>query len=286
MYIKNSNRGEKKMKTITKRGIALIMLCTLILSITACTKSKEAANGGIKKTIKIGCIAFNHDEVAAQPAIDKLKELGYEVEVVDLENATVMNEAIAEGSLDTALHQHKPWMDNYNEQKGTNLIMLEPYIHHNEYSIMSEKYDSVKDLPDGATISVSDDGSNQARAMLFLQELGLITLQDGVTVPTILDIKENPHNYKIVAVQHHQVVKTMADVDACMTSTYLLLSNNVSMDTVMASSDDYKDYGVGFVIDPKNKDEEWVSALIDAYTTDEMRDKINDLFKGGFVPGF
>lgn len=276
------------MKKVFKKAIILAISSVMLLSISGCGKSENSNNASAetKKTIKIGSIAFNHDEVAAESAIVKLSELGYEVECLTFENATVMNEAILEGSLDTSLHQHKPWMDNYNKQKGTNLIMLEPYIHYNEYSIMSDKYKSVEELPDGATIVISDDGSNQARALLFLKELNLITLKDGVTVPTILDIQDNPHNYKITPVQHHQVIATMPDVDACMTSTYLLISNNVSMETVIASSSDLTEYGVGFVIDSKKKDEKWVKDLVGAYTTDKMRDKINELFKGGFVPGF
>lgn len=267
------------MKKILKYSIYMLVITMLL---AGCNKTKEED----KKELKIGSIGFNHDEINAEEAIKILEDKGYKVECLVFENATVMNEAILEGSLDTSLHQHKPWMDNFNEQNGSDLIMLEPYIHCNEYSMMSSKYKNVEDLPDGAKISISDDGSNQARALLFLKELGLIELQDGVTVPTVLDITSNKKNLEIIPIQHHQVIATMDDVDACMTSTYLLLSNDLPMDRVIASSDDYKEYGVGFVIDAKNKDKQWTKDIIEAYTTDEMREKINELFKGGFIPGF
>ncbi len=282
------------MKKIVKQVVSLLTVATLIVGMSACSSSSSSDNKSTtaastssdKKTIKIGSIAYNQDEVLAQPAIDKLKEEGYEVESLVFENATVMNEAIQEGSLDATLHEHQPWLDAYNKANGTDLVMLTPYIHYNQFSLMSDKYDKVEDIPDGAEIVVSDDSANQARGLLFLQELGLIKLKDGVDFPTTLDVTENPHNFKLTVVQHHQVVKSLQDVDACLTSTFLLYSNGGGEDEIVATSKDLTDYGVGFVVRSEDKDSDWAKALVDAYSSKETSDEIAKIFNGGFVPGY
>lgn len=266
-----------------RKSIAII---TVIAATAALATGVSADTSAEKKTIKIGSIAYNQDEVLAQPAVEALEEQGYTVESLVFENATVMNEAILEGSLDATLHEHQPWLDAYNEAKGTDLVMLTPYIHYNQFSLMSEKYDSVDEIPDGAEIVLSDDSANQARGLLFLQELGLISLMDGVEFPTTLDVTENPHNFKLTVVQHHQVVKSLPDVDACLTSTFLLYSNGGGKDEIVATSDDLTDYGVGFVVAKENADSDWAKALTEAYSTKETAEEIDKIFDGGYIPAY
>lgn len=275
------------MKKRLKKALIISVVLAMTVGMTACgSKSSEENKNNEKKTIKIGSIAYNQDEVLVEPAVEKLKEEGYEVESLVFENATVMNEAIQEGSLDATLHEHKPFLDAYNESKGTDLVMLKPYVHYNQFSLLSDKYKKVEDIPEGAEIVVSDDSANQARGLLFLQELGLIKLTDGVEFPTTLDIVENPHNFKITVVAHHQVVKSLPDVDAALTSTFLLYSNGGTKDEIVATSDDLNQYGVGFVVAKKNADSDWAKALAEAYGTKEASDAIGKIFNGGYVPGY
>lgn len=275
------------MKNKLKKLIVVSLVVATVTSISACgKKSSSAEENKEKKTIKIGSIAYNQDEVLAEPAVKQLKEEGYEVESLVFENATVMNEAVQEGSLDATLHEHKPFLDAYNESKGTDLVMLKPYVHYNQFSLMSDKYKTVEEIPDGAEIVVSDDSANQARGLLFLQELGLIKLKDGIEFPTTLDVEENPHNYKITVVAHHQVVKSLPDVDAALTSTFLLYSNGGNEDEIIATSDDLNQYGVGFVVAKKNADTDWAKALAKAYGTKETSEAIGKIFNGGYVPGY
>lgn len=275
------------MKNRLKKALIISVVLAMAVGMTACgSKSSEENKNNEKKTIKIGSIAYNQDEVLVEPAVEKLKEEGYEVKSLVFENATVMNEAIQEGSLDATLHEHKPFLDAYNESKGTDLVMLKPYVHYNQFSLLSDKYKKVEDIPDGAEIVVSDDSANQARGLLFLQELGLIKLTDGVEFPTTLDIVENPHNFKITVVAHHQVVKSLPDVDAALTSTFLLYSNGGTKDEIVATSDDLNQYGVGFVVAKKNADSDWAKALAEAYGTEEASDAIGKIFNGGYVPGY
>lgn len=274
------------MKKKIAKALFIAAVLTVTAGITACGSKSSSDTKEEKKTIKIGSIAYNQDEVLAEPAVKKLKEEGYEVESLVFENATVMNEAVLEGSLDATLHEHKPFLDAYNESKGTDLVMLKPYVHYNQFSLLSDKYKNVEDIPDGAEIVVSDDSANQARGLLFLQELGLIKLQDGIEFPTTLDVVENPHNFKITVVAHHQVVKSLPDVDAALTSTFLLYSNGGNKDEIVATSDDLNQYGVGFVVTKENADSDWAKAISEAYGSKETSDAIGELFNGGYVPGY
>lgn len=282
--------------------ISIIFLLSAFL-LTGCNSSNEQSannessaqqgsseisseNQENKETIKIASLSFNRDEVAADPAVQAMAEKGYDVEVVVLDNATIMNEALMEGSIDASLHQHHPWMNTYNEENGTDLVMMEPYIHLNTFSIMSDKYESVDELPDEATIIISSD-QNQSRALKFLEELDFITLENGIENPRLSDVEDNPKKLNLVEVQHHQVVSSIPDADAVMTSTYLLIANDMSVeDYVIATSDDEEEYGVGFVVKPEDVDSDWVNAIMQSYTSPKMADWINELFKGGFIPGF
>lgn len=275
------------MKNKLKRLLIISTALAIVTGTTACgNKTSKETESKEKKTITIGSIAYNQDEVLVEPAVQKLKEEGYEVESLVFENATVMNEAVLEGSLDATLHEHKPFLDAYNESNGTDLVMLKPYVHYNQFSLLSDKYKKVEDIPDGAEIVVSDDSANQARGLLYLQELGLIKLTEGVEFPTTLDIVENPHNFKITVVAHHQVVKSLPDVDAALTSTFLLYSNGGTEDEIISTSDDLNQYGVGFVVTKENADSDWAKALAEAYGTKEVSDAIGEIFNGGYIPGY
>ena len=275
------------MKNKLKRLLIISTALAIVAGTTACgNKTSKETESKEKKTITIGSIAYNQDEVLVEPAVQKLKEEGYEVKSLVFENATVMNEAVLEGSLDATLHEHKPFLDAYNESNGTDLVMLKPYVHYNQFSLLSDKYKKVEDIPDGAEIVVSDDSANQARGLLYLQELGLIKLTEGVEFPTTLDIVENPHNFKITVVAHHQVVKSLPDVDAALTSTFLLYSNGGTEDEMISTSDDLNQYGVGFVVTKENADSDWAKALAEAYGTKEVSDAIGKIFNGGYIPGY
>lgn len=245
-------------------------------------KSGEAKE---KKTINLACVAFNYDEVNSPVAINKLKELGYDVKVTVMEDATTMNEAVMKGEIDASLHQHKPWMDAYNKSKKRNMVMLEPYIHYNVFGMYSNKWKNVKDIPDGAKVCLGEDTSNQSRGLLMLKKLGMIKIKDGVTVPTTLDVVENPKNLKFTTVNVAQVMSSLPDVDICLSAKMFQVSNKISDDKQIYTSDDLYDFGVGFVVKPDNKNAKWAKDLVDAYTTAEMKKEINKIFKGCYVPG-
>ncbi|OAA91645.1 MetQ/NlpA family ABC transporter substrate-binding protein [Clostridium ljungdahlii] len=272
-----------------KKRVLSVLLCAVmsVVMLMGCgNKSAEKdGNSKDKKTLRLACVAFNYDEVNDPVAINKLKELGYDVKVTVMEDATTMNEACMKGELDASLHQHKPWMDAYNKSKKRNMVMLKPYIHYNVFGMYSKKWKNVKDIPNGAKVCLAEDSSNQSRGLLMLQKLGMIKIKDGVTVPTTLDIAENPKNLKFTTVDVAQVMSSLPDVDICLSAKMFQVSNKVSEDTEIYTSDDLYNFGVGFVVSPDNANAKWAKDLVDAYTTAEMKKEINKIFKGCYVPG-
>ncbi|QXE18020.1 hypothetical protein B5S50_03700 [Clostridium sp. 001] len=279
-YIKEENM---------KKRVLSVLLCVVmsVVMLMGCGNKSTDKNGASKdkKTLKLACVAFNYDEVNDPIAINKLKKLGYDVKVIVMEDATTMNEACMKGEIDASLHQHKPWMDAYNKSKKQNMVMLKPYIHYNVFGIYSKKWENIKDIPNGAKVCLGEDSSNQARGLLMLQKAGMIKIKDGVTVPTTLDIAQNPKNLKFTTVNVAQVMSSLPDVDICLSAKMFQVSNKISQDTEIYTSDDLYNFGVGFVVSPDNANAKWAKDLTDAYTTPEMKKEINKIFKGCYVPG-
>lgn len=272
-----------------KRIASVLLLAMMTIFLTACsggnkTDVKPAAKADTPKKLVVSCVAFNEPEIEA--GVKALEKLGYDVKVTVLQDATTMCQAIMTGEINAALHPHKPWIDSYNAGNKTNVMMLTPYIHKNVFGMYSNKYKSVDQIPNGATIVIPQDESNMSRSLLLLQEKGLLTLKEGVTQPTDLDIKENPKNIKIQKVNVAQVVSSIPDVDAVCSAKMFIVSNGISQDYEICISDDLDKFGVGFIINPARKDEQWVKDLMTVYTSEEERAAIGKIFEGSYVPGF
>lgn len=237
------------------------------------------------KPVKVATVAFNEAEVNNPVAIRMMKDRGFDLQVIRLDQATTMNEAVENGELQASLHQHKPWMDAYNKGKKKAMVMLEPYIHYNVFGMYSMKYKTVADIPNGAKIVIPEDLSNQARALRLLEQIGFITLPKDVELPTLFDIKENPKALEISKVHVHQVMKTLPDVDAVLGAKMFQVSNKVDPKTEIYVSKDLAEFGVGFVTTAANKDADWAKALTEVFTSEEMKAEIRRIFQGSYVPG-
>ena len=184
------------------------------------TKS-EADSSTEKKDITIGVRADMVNQYAAVE--DKLKELGYNVQSKVFDDSVQPDVALAEGSIDCNWYQHEPYLKSYNEKNGTNLVMVEPKTFYPLFAMYSDKWDSVDELPDGATIGLCNDATNQARGLHLLESQGLITLDDSVESPTMYDVKENPHNFKFIEAEMSVLPQSIKDVDAiCLAAGHMV----------------------------------------------------------------
>ena len=154
-----------------------------------------AANGELTP-IKVAASATPHAEILEQ-AKPLLAEQGYDLQVTVFNDYVQPNEVVESGDFDANYFQHIPYLDSFNEEKGTHLVNAGG-IHYEPFGIYPGTKSSLDDLAEGDTIAVPNDTTNEARALLLLQDNGIITLKDGAGLEaTVNDIAENPKNIKI-----------------------------------------------------------------------------------------
>ena len=259
-------------------------------STSAGSDASTASAASDSKTITVGASPSPHAEILAQ-AKDDLSSAGYELNVVEYSDYVQPNVALDEGDLDANYFQHQPYLDNYNEENGTDLVGAEP-IHYEPMGIWSNKHNSLDDVPDGAQISVPSDATNEARALLLLQDNGIITLKDGAGLEaTANDIADNPHNVQLVETEAASVARTLDDVDfGVVNGNYALSAGLVDDGSPLASeasdSEAAQTYANVIAVRKGDEDSDKTKALIAAIETDKVRKFIEDTYKGTVVALF
>ena len=214
---------------------------------------------------------------------------GWDLQVTEFTDYVQPNEVVESGDMDANYFQHIAYMNSYNEEKGTHLVNVGG-IHYEPLGIYPGKQTSLEEIPDGAEIAVPNDTTNEARALLLLQDQGLLTLNDGVGITaTVNDIKENPYNIKFVELAAEQIPRSLPDFDyAVINGNYALEAGlNAKTDALAAEtsdSDAIKTYVNIIAVREGNEDNEGVKALVEVLKSDEIKQFINDTYQGSVVP--
>lgn len=265
-----------------KKIIAIALALLSALSLMACGKKSE--------TLKVGASVTPHAEIL-KVAKDELAKEGITLEIVEFTDYVLPNTSLESGDLDANYFQHKPYLDTFNAEHGTNLVPVAA-IHYEPFGIYAGKTASIEALQDGATISVPNDGSNEARALLVLEAQGLIKLKEGVgTTATVLDIAENPKNLNIIEMEAAQLAISLQDVDlAVINGNYALQAGlNAATDALAtedANSAAAQEYANILAVKAGNESDPRIAKLIAALESDAVRDYINNTYKGAVVPLF
>lgn len=173
--------------------------------------------------VTVGASPTPHAEILAEAA-KLLQPKGYELKIVEYSDYVQPNVALESGDLDANYFQHKPYLDDFNSQKGTRLASLGP-VHYEPFGIYAGRSKDLKALREGAIVAVPNDATNEGRALLLLQDQGLIKLrQDSGLTATSRDIVENPKKLKIEEIEAAQLVRALPDVDiAVINGNYAIL---------------------------------------------------------------
>ena len=240
------------------------------------------------KTITVAASATPHAEILeeAKPLLEKE---GYDLEVTVFDDYVRPNEVVESGEFDANYFQHIPYLEQFNEEKGTHLVNAGG-IHYEPFGIYPGTKDSLDDLADGDSIAVPNDTTNEARALLLLQDNGIITLKDGVGLEaTVNDIEENPHNVEIVELAAEQVAR-VADETAyiVLNGNYALLAGySVAKDALAyekSDSEAAKTYVNVIAVKEGNENSDKIKALVDVLKSDEIKDFINEKYDGAVIP--
>ena len=265
-----------------KKLIAIVLCIALALAFAGCGKKTE--------TLKVGASVTPHAQILAV-AKDVLAEQGVELEIVEFSDYVIPNTSLESGDLDANYFQHKPYLDDFNAGHGTHLVSVAA-IHYEPFGIYAGKTASIDALADGATISVPNDGSNEARALKLLEAQGLIKLKaDAGYTATVRDIAENPKNLNIVEMEAAQLTISLQDVDlAVINGNYALQAGLNAATDALATEDPNSDaaqtYANIIAVKQGNENDERIQKLIAALESDTVRDYINNTYSGAVVPIF
>jgi D-methionine transport system substrate-binding protein len=237
----------------------------------------------------VGATPSPHAEIL-EAVKDTLKEKGYNLVIKEYTDYVQPDMALDSGDIDATYHQHQPFLDQFNEEHKTDLVSAAS-IHYEPFGIYAGKTKSLDDVKEGAQIAVPNDVSNEARALLLLQDNGLLTLKDGADLnATTKDIEKNDKNIKFVEVDAAQLPRSLADVDlAVINGNYAIdagLKISDALATEDASSVAATTYSNIVAVRKDDKDNEKTKALVEALTSDTAKKFMEDKYAGAVVPSF
>ena len=274
------------MKKVTYLLLALVLA---IGTLTACGSSdkesgtKEAAG----KTIKVAASATPH-AIILEEAKTLLKKQGWDLEIKVFDDYVQPNNVVESGEFDANYFQHIPYLENFNKEKGTHLVNAGG-IHYEPFGIYPGTEKKLDELKEGDTIAVPNDTTNEARALLLLQDNGIIKLKDGAGLEaTVKDIAENPKNIKIQELEAAQVSRVKDEVAfVVLNGNYALEAGySVEKDSIAyekSDSEAAKTYVNVIAVKEGNENNEGIKALISVLKSDEIKKFINEKFNGAVV---
>ena len=236
--------------------------------------------------LSIAATAVPHAEILefVKPG---LAQQGVDLDIKVFTDYVQPNLQVAEGRLDANFFQHKPYLDEFNKGRGTDLVSV-ANIHVEPFGIYSGKLTSLDNIPKRATVAIPNDATNGGRALLLLAKAGVITLKDsGNILSTPRDIADNPHNIRIRELEAATLPRVLDQVDLALINTNYALEAglNPTSDALAIEGED-SPYANILVTRSDNQDAEAVHKLVEALQSDEVKAFIEEKYKGAVVPAF
>ncbi|GAB1454742.1 MAG: MetQ/NlpA family ABC transporter substrate-binding protein [Spirochaetia bacterium] len=239
-----------------------------------------------QRILKVGATPVPHAELLRLIEPD-LAAQGIRLQLVEFTDYVTPNIALAEGQLDANFFQHVPYLESFSAERKLSLEVA-GIIHVEPLGIYSKKYHSLSDLPQGASIAIPNDPTNEGRALLLLASKGLITLKpDAGLKATLREIASNPRKFKFKELDAAQLPRTLRDVDASVINgNYAIPAGLNPVKDAIAIEGAESPYAniiavrKGDTIDPR------IVALVAALRSTKVRDFILASYGGGVVPAF
>ena len=274
------------MKKILKRTGFLALLTLLAVGLAGCGGgNKDSAEDG-NTLVKVSVTSVPHAEIFEhiQPELEKE---GVKVELTVADDYDVHNRSLAENEVDANFFQHFPYLEEQIEDFGYEIQEFGK-IHIEPLGVYSKKFASLDDLPEGATISIPNDPTNEARALALLHRNGLIEMEDLDNLKaTIINIKENPKNFKFQEVDAAMLSRTLEDVDASVINTNFALAADLDpAGDALVLEDADSPYVNILTIRNGDENREELIAIKKALMSDSVRKFIEDKYEGAIVPVF
>lgn len=277
-----------KFKNIVIGLLSTVLITGVFAGCSSKDKSTSASKEG-KQVIKLGVTGDEHklwDEIKK-----KLEKENIDLQLVSFSDYIRPNMALAEGEIDANAFQTIVYFNNFIKERKLELTSL-GYTVLAPMGVYSKKIKDIKDLKEGGKVSIPNDATNLGRALILLQDAGLIKLKDGSGVaPTLKDIVENKKNLKISELVATQIPRSIEDVDIAVINNgvavdagYSPLKDSIYLEDT--KKDSVKNYFNIIAVRTKDKDSEKLKKLIQAYQTEETKKLIQEIYKGATLPAF
>ena len=271
-----------------KKNLSRVFAVSLSAAVLAAAVPAGIVGAEEDKTITVAASPTPHAEIleAARPL---LEEKGWTLEVSEFDDYILPNEVVESGEIDANYFQHVPYLESFNEEKGTHLVDAGD-IHYEPFGIYPGQKSSLDELEEGDVIAVPNDTTNEARALLLLQDNGIITLEEGAGLTaTVNEIVDNPYGIEIQELEAAQVPRVVDEVAfAVMNGNYALNAGfSVAKDSIAYEASDSeaaKTYVNIIAVKEGNENNEGIQALVEVLKSDEIKDFINETYDGAVIP--
>lgn len=282
-------------KALSKKSLVVLTTCLLAallatLAFTGCSSDSGTSEESEDKTITVAASPTPHAEILNNAVAPILEEEGYTLEVKEFTDYVQPNTVTEAGEVDANYFQHRPYLENFNEEQGTHLVEVAG-VHFEPMGIFSSSVESLDEVAEGAVVAVPNDATNEARALLLLEQEGLIEVDDEAGInATINDITSNPKNLEFEELEAANLPNVLEDVSIAVINGNYALAADFTMDDALAveandslAADTYTNV---IVVKDGNQDSEKIKALAEACNSDEVRDYITDNYQGSVVAVF
>ncbi|MER7645299.1 MULTISPECIES: MetQ/NlpA family ABC transporter substrate-binding protein [unclassified Streptomyces] len=271
-----------------RKSVALAAAGLALASgLTACGSGSDSGKGGGKDgTLVVGATPVPAGEVLAYIKDNLAQKAGLKLEIKEFTDYVLPNTALQEGSLDANLYQNRPFLDEFNKSKGTDLVsVVDAYLP--PMGVYSKKIKDIAKLGDGATVAVPNETTNEGRALKLLAAKGLITLKKGAgTDASPADVTANPKHLKFKELDPAQLPRSLDDVDAAVINNNYAQDAGLSptKDAILLESAEGNPYANLLAVKRGNEDDPRVEKLAKLLVSPDVKKFIAQKYKGSVLP--
>ena len=272
-----------------RRAAIAVPAALALLAATACgapsENNSEASEG--EAPLVVGATAVPAGDILEFVESELASEAGLALEIHEYSDYIAPNAALSEGQLDANLYQHEPFLQEYNEGNDTDLVAVEQ-IYLPPLGLYSNVVDDVADLEEGAQVALPNDPTNEFRALLLLEEGGLITLAEGIDEATfsLTDIEENPLDLDFREVEAAQLPRSLDDVDAAIVNNNYAQEAGLDFQEDSILLEEFTDNPYVNVLAARsdNVDDPRIATLVDLLTSPETVRFVEETYGGSVIP--
>lgn len=250
-----------------------------VFSLTACGAGSDSSSAA--DTIKVGALAVPAGDMLKHVSKELAPKEGLNVEYKEFSDYNTPNAALSDGDIDANLFQNTTFMETYNKASGKDLVSVGK-VYLPPMALYSNKTATLAELPEGASIAIPNDPTNEGRALLLLASKGLIEVKENPI--TLKDITANPKNLKFTEIENASLPQALNDKDAAIVTLAFALPAGLSSDKqLLVEAEDSPFYNV-LAVRADMKDDPRVQKLFKLLTSQDMKDFIQAEFKGLVIP--